>query len=180
MGKEKPCLSASIGLSGVTNGSLVAHGQSMTALCPPPGQYRPAGLTLHARAKPVRLCPLAVVRLKCAFRHIDSLRPPGQPPLGDGTPPRPSGDTRKFQYRGPPKRLSNRPGSRPRFRISGTGMAVRQPAGIWRDRSVRSGGGSPAATPAAGLPAHGISGSPGTSAGGTERAGGLWAVASSE
>jgi hypothetical protein len=68
-------------LPGVTDGSLVAHGQLVAALRTAAGKHRPAVLCLHTRQEPVSLGPLAVVRLKCTFWHGDLLgrTPDGKP-----------------------------------------------------------------------------------------------------
>ena len=67
---------------GVADGSLVAHGQLVTAAGPAARQYGPPVFRLHAFAKSVRLGALAIVGLKCPFRHILVLVARAQRPLG--------------------------------------------------------------------------------------------------
>ncbi len=57
---------------GVADGLLVAHGQLVAAASPPARQHGPAVFRFHALAKSVRLGALAIVGLKCPFRHIGS------------------------------------------------------------------------------------------------------------
>jgi hypothetical protein len=55
---------------GVADGLLVAYGELVTAASPAARQYGPAVLRLHSFPEPVRFCALAIVWLKCPFRHI--------------------------------------------------------------------------------------------------------------
>ncbi len=55
---------------GVADGSFVAYGQLVAATSPAARQHGPAVLGLHALTKSVRFGALAIVRLKCPFRHI--------------------------------------------------------------------------------------------------------------
>lgn len=55
---------------GVADGSLVAYGQLVTAAGPAARQHGPAVFALHPRAESVGLGTLAIVGLKCPFRHI--------------------------------------------------------------------------------------------------------------
>ena len=54
----------------VADGLLVAYGQLVTAAGPAARQHGPSVFGLHALAKSVRFGALAIVRLKCPFRHI--------------------------------------------------------------------------------------------------------------
>jgi len=54
----------------VADGSLVTYGQLVTAAGPAARQHGPAVFGLHALTKSVHLSALAIVRLKCPFRHI--------------------------------------------------------------------------------------------------------------
>src|SRR5581483_2172842 len=56
-------------LFGVTDGSLVTHGELVTALGAAPGKHGAAVLRFHANPEPMSFGPLTVVRLKCTFRH---------------------------------------------------------------------------------------------------------------
>jgi hypothetical protein len=56
-------------LFGVADDSLVAYSQLVAAFGAAARQYGPPILTLHACTKPVCLCPLTIVRLKCSFWH---------------------------------------------------------------------------------------------------------------
>jgi hypothetical protein len=55
---------------GVADGLLVAYGELVTAASPAARQYGPAVLRLHSFPEPVRFGALAIVWLKCPFRHI--------------------------------------------------------------------------------------------------------------
>lgn len=66
-------------LIGVPYGSLVADGQFVAALGTAPGEHGASVLGFHANQEPVRLCPFTIVRLICAFWHLNFLGP-GKPP----------------------------------------------------------------------------------------------------
>ncbi len=55
---------------GVADSLLVAYGQLVTAAGPAARQHGPSVLGLHALTKSVDFGALAIVRLKCPFRHI--------------------------------------------------------------------------------------------------------------
>jgi len=63
-------LFGSLKLLCVADGSLVAHGELVTAFGAPPGQHGTAVLRFHANPEPVSFGPLTIVRLKCTFRHL--------------------------------------------------------------------------------------------------------------
>jgi len=54
---------------GVADGLFVAYGQLMAAASPAAREYGPAVLGLHSFPEPVRFCALAIIWLKCPFRH---------------------------------------------------------------------------------------------------------------
>lgn len=56
-------------LLGVANGSFVTHGQLVAAFRAAAREHLLAVLALHARPEAVRLCTLAIVRLKSTLRH---------------------------------------------------------------------------------------------------------------
>lgn len=56
-------------LPGVADGSLVAHGEFVAPFGAAAGKHGAPVLCLHARPEPMRFGPLAIVRLKCTFRH---------------------------------------------------------------------------------------------------------------
>jgi len=55
---------------GVADGLFVTYSQLVTAAGPAARQHGPAVLGLHALTKSVHFGALAIVRLKCPFRHI--------------------------------------------------------------------------------------------------------------
>src|SRR5580704_9238538 len=66
-------------LIGVPEGSLVADRKFVAALGAAPSDHSAPVLGGHAYQEPVRLCPFAVVRLKCAFWHMNFLGPGKRP-----------------------------------------------------------------------------------------------------
>ncbi len=64
-------------LLGVPDGSLVAHSQLVAAFGAAAGQHRAPVFTLHASSEPVSLGPLAIIGLKCTFRHCSLQRASG-------------------------------------------------------------------------------------------------------
>lgn len=58
-------------LVGVPDGSLVTHREFMAALGAAPRDYCPSIFGAHAYQEPVRLRPFTVIRLKCAFWHLN-------------------------------------------------------------------------------------------------------------
>ena len=69
-GKDRAWPARSIGLLGVANSSLRAYGQLLAALGSAARQDGPAILRPHADPEAVSLGPLAIVWLKCSFRHL--------------------------------------------------------------------------------------------------------------
>jgi hypothetical protein len=55
---------------GVADSSLVTYGQLVTAASPAARQHGPAVFGLHTLTKSVHFSALAIVGLKCPFRHI--------------------------------------------------------------------------------------------------------------
>jgi hypothetical protein len=58
-----------LGVSGA-NGSFITYRQLVTAPGAPACQHRPSIFALHAFAKTMGLRALAIIRLKCTFRHL--------------------------------------------------------------------------------------------------------------
>ena len=67
--------SGALSLSGLdrvggANGSFIAHRQLVTAARPPACQHGPPVTGLHTLPEAVRFGALAIIRLKCSFRHF--------------------------------------------------------------------------------------------------------------
>ncbi len=59
-----------MGLLCVADHSLVADRELVTSFGATAGEYGPAVLRLHSFAEAVRLCTVAVIRLKRTFWHV--------------------------------------------------------------------------------------------------------------
>ncbi len=69
-----PCVTPIADLVGVSDGSLIADRQLMTAAGATPGEHRASILGFHALTEPMRFRALAIIGLKCTFRHLRFLR----------------------------------------------------------------------------------------------------------